>query len=179
MLECYAKDAKDPEKYMKITAIVYTSNTGFTERYAKMLSEKTGLPVYTLKEAKRKLEKGSEIIYFGWLMASLVRGYRQAVKRFRVSALCGVCMGDSGSQIDAVRKSNAVPEKIPVFTLQGGMDHSKLKGIYRSMINMLIKGLSSKNNKSADEEKMLELIKKGGDYVSEENLDNVIKWIEG
>ncbi len=164
---------------MNIKAIVYTSNTGFTERYAKMLSENTGLPVFTLKEAKRKLEKGSEIIYLGWLMASLVRGYRQAVKRFRVSALCGVCMGDSGSQIDAVRKCNAVSGDLPVFTLQGGMDHSKLKGIYRSMINMLIKALSAKKNKNEDEEKMLELIKNGGDYVSEENLANVIKWLKG
>ena len=33
-------------------AIVYTSNTGFTEKYAKMLGGKLFLPVYSLEEAK-------------------------------------------------------------------------------------------------------------------------------
>ena len=34
---------------MEIRAIVYTSNTGHTEKYARMLGEKTGLPVYSLE----------------------------------------------------------------------------------------------------------------------------------
>ena len=37
-------------------AIVYTSNTGFTEKYAKLLGGKLFLPVYSLEEAKGKLE---------------------------------------------------------------------------------------------------------------------------
>ena len=36
---------------MKPTAIVYTSNTGFTARYAKALGERTGLPVLELNTA--------------------------------------------------------------------------------------------------------------------------------
>ena len=40
---------------MKIEAIVYTSMTGFTAQYANMLSNKTGLPAYTLAQAKEKL----------------------------------------------------------------------------------------------------------------------------
>ena len=42
-------------------AIIYTSATGHTERYAKMLSEKTGIPAYPAKEAKSALPRGSEI----------------------------------------------------------------------------------------------------------------------
>ena len=38
-----------------IQAIVYTSNTGYTAEYARMLGEKTGLPVLTLNEAKKSL----------------------------------------------------------------------------------------------------------------------------
>ena len=44
-------------------AIVYTSNTGYTARYAKMLSEKTNLPFLTFAEAKDHLSKGDEIIF--------------------------------------------------------------------------------------------------------------------
>ena len=32
-------------------AIVYTSQTGHTQRYAQMLAERTGVPAYSLKEA--------------------------------------------------------------------------------------------------------------------------------
>ncbi len=38
-------------------AIVYESNTGFTQKYAFMLSEKTGLPAYLLENAKSELHK--------------------------------------------------------------------------------------------------------------------------
>ena len=51
-------------------AIIYTSNTGSTKRYAEMLSRKTGLAVYSLKEASKKVAANSEIIYMGWLMGS-------------------------------------------------------------------------------------------------------------
>jgi len=39
-----------------IKAIVYESNTGFTQKYAELLAEKTGLPVYSHKNLKHKLE---------------------------------------------------------------------------------------------------------------------------
>lgn len=34
-------------------AIVYISNTGHTKKYAELIGEKTGLPVYELSEAKK------------------------------------------------------------------------------------------------------------------------------
>ena len=57
---------------MNIKAIVYTSNTGYTAEYARLLGEKTGLPVYSLEEAKQNLTERTEIVYLGWLMASMV-----------------------------------------------------------------------------------------------------------
>ena len=35
---------------MNVNAIVYTSNTGYTARYAGLLGKRTGLPVYSLAE---------------------------------------------------------------------------------------------------------------------------------
>ena len=42
-------------------AIVYTSQTGHTQRYAQMLAERTGVPAYSLKEAGKSLRRGEEI----------------------------------------------------------------------------------------------------------------------
>ena len=163
---------------MKPKAVVYTSNTGFTERYAKMFGEKTGLAVYSAAEAKEKLEKGSKIIYFGWLMAGNVVDYKKAEKFFDIAAVCGVCLGTTGSQIKAVRKNCRLSENVPAFTVQGGMDHEKLGGGYAFGIKMLTKFMSGKKNRTGDEDAMLELLIRGGDYVSDENLGEIIKWYE-
>lgn len=161
-----------------MNAIVYTSNTGHTARYAKMLGEKIGLPVYSLDEATKSLPKQTEIIYFGWLFASSIKGYRKAAKNYKIAAVCGVGLCDTGCLLDEVRRANALPQKMPLFTLQGGINHSKLRGINKFMINMLVKGLSSKNDRSEDDERMLSLIKNDGNYVNEDNLSAVLNWYE-
>ncbi len=53
---------------MNAAAIVYTSQTGFTARYAALLAERTGLPCRPLKEAAA-LPRGTAVIYLGWLCA--------------------------------------------------------------------------------------------------------------
>lgn len=167
---------------MNLCAIVYTSNTGFTEKYARLLGNKTGLPVFPLSDASEKLPKGSEILYLGWLMAGKVQGYKKAAKSYQVCALCGVGMGDTGSQLSDVRKVNAIPEGLPVFVLQGGFDMSKLRGIYKMMMTIMAKtagkGLADKPDRTPEEDTMLELLNHGGDYVSEENLGSVLEWFE-
>ena len=78
---------------MKPTAIVYTSNTGYTAQYARMLEERTGWKVYSLDEAWGALAENTPVLYLGWLMASQVKGLKKAQKRFKICAVCGVCMG--------------------------------------------------------------------------------------
>ena len=114
-----------------MNAIIYTTNTGSTERYAKLLARKTGLPAYSLAEAKKRFFAGAEVIYLGWIMAGSVKGYAEAAKRYRVRAVCGVGMGQTGTQTDSVRKKSAVPANIPLFTLQGNFEVKKLRGVYR------------------------------------------------
>ena len=67
---------------MKPSAIVYTSNTGHTRQYARLLGEQVCLPVYSLKEAVSQLSAGSPVIYLGWIHASHVKGFSGAAKRF-------------------------------------------------------------------------------------------------
>ena len=46
-------------------AIIYTTNTGSAERYAKLLAQETGLPVYSFAEAKKQVFSKAKIIYLG------------------------------------------------------------------------------------------------------------------
>lgn len=163
----------------KPTGIVYTSNTGYTEKYAKLLGEQLGLPAFSAEQAD-SLPEGTEVLYLGWLMAGVVKGYKKAAQRFSVAAVCGVGMGPAGSQDSDVRKNNAIPQKVPVFTLQGGFDRTKLHGIYRFMMGVMIKVMGSslrkKENRTPEEDAMLEMVTNGGDFVDVRQLDGVIAW---
>ena len=167
---------------MNANSIVYTSNTGYTAEYARLLGEKTGLPVYALDEAEQKLAAGTRVIYLGWLMAGKVQGYKKAAKRYKVQAVCGVGMGGNGSQLQEVRKANAISEKTPLFTLQGGFDIQKLSGVYKLMMTIMVKtagkGLAEKQDRTPDEDVMLEMLTRGGSRVSAENLAEVLAWVD-
>ena len=77
-------------------AIIYTTNTGSTGQYAKLLAQETGLPAYSLAEAKKRVFAGAEVVYLGWIMAGSVKGCAGAAKRYQVCAVCGVGMGQTG-----------------------------------------------------------------------------------
>ena len=167
---------------MKPSAIVYTSNTGFTAQYASLLGGETGLPVYSLEDASKSLPQSSPIVYLGWLTAGKVQGYDKVVTKFNLQALCAVGMAKSGSQMEDVRKSNNLPQGLPLFTLQGGFDLKKLRGVYKFLMLVMsktvAKKLAAKPDRTPDEEDMLDLFQNGGNRVSLENLRPVLAWYE-
>ncbi|WP_296092328.1 hypothetical protein [uncultured Treponema sp.] len=163
-------------------AIIYTTNTGSAEQYAKMLAEKTGLSVFSMEEAKSKVEEGSEIIYLGWIMAAQVKGYKTAAKKYRIRAVCAVGMEKTGTRTEEIRKKTCVPDEIPLFTLQGNFNVKKLHGIYRLMMSMMVrmvpKQLESKADRTQRESEMLEIMLHGGENVRKKNLGEVLEWLK-
>ena len=65
-------------------AIIYTSNSGSTAKYAEMLSHELHLPTYNLKGAKQKVPAGAEVIYLRWIMAG--KGYSKASGKYNIKA---------------------------------------------------------------------------------------------
>ena len=165
-----------------IKAIVYTSQTGYTAAYAALLADKTGVKAVSLDEAASVVPAQSEILYLGWLMAGKVQGYAKARKNYRISALCGVGMGGTGSQLDDIRRQNEVPESVPVFSLQGGFDRTRLRGLYRFMMTVMAKtvgrSLANKSGRTPEEDDMLDLMTNGGSRVSEDNLTAILAWFD-
>lgn len=165
---------------MKASAIVYTSNTGYTKAYAELLGQKIGLAVYALPEATNQLPSETPIIYLGWIMAGKIKNYEKAAKKFQVAAVCGVGMGGTGSQIEDLQKGNALPSSLPVFTLQGGFDMKRLRGVYKLMMTLMAKTvgkeLSQKENPTPEEADMLDMLMNGGSRVSEKNLTAFLDW---
>lgn len=158
---------------MKPEAIVYTSRSGYTRQYAEMLAEEWNLPAVSLEEAA--LPRGTGVVYLGWICASHIRGYGKAARRFRVLAVCGVGLGDTGTLVAEVRKATGVSAGIPLFTLQGGFCRSSLRGVNKLLIAMLTKGLTDQKTRSPQDERMLELLTRDNSYVSRENLAGILE----
>ena len=161
-------------------AIIYTTNTGSAEQYAKMLAEQTGLSVFSMEEAKSEVEEGSEIIYLGWIMAAQVKGYKTAAKKYKIRAVCAVGMEKTGTRTEQIRKKTFVPAEVPLFTLQGNFNVKKLHGFYRLMMSMMVKmvtkQLVAKTDRIQRENEMLEIMLQGGENVRKENLAEVLDW---
>ena len=163
-------------------AIVYTSNTGSTAEYAKMLSHQIVVPAYSMKEADKRVKTGAEIIYLGWIMAGKIKGYTEAARKYNIRAVCGVGMGQTGTQIAEVRAKNKIPQRIPLFTLQGTFDIKKLHGVYKMMMNIMIKtagkALTEKSDRTPEDDDMLDMMLNGSNRVKDENLTDMIKWYD-
>ena len=163
-------------------AIVYTSKAGHTERYARMLSKSTGLPAYSLAEARSVLPKGEEIFYMGWVMAGTISGIRQAAKWYQVRgvAACGAYAPDPEATRQ-MRVNCGVAEDVGLFYLQGGIDYKKLHGLNRWMLlymsKMMGEKLEAKPQRTAAEEEMLRTLKEGGDFVLAKNLNEIEGWM--
>ena len=161
-------------------AIIYTTNTGSAEQYAKMLAEETELSVFSMEEAKSGVEEGSEIIYLGWIMAAQVKGYKTAAKKYKIRAVCAVGMEKTGTRTEEIREKTCVPAEVPLFTVQGNFNVKKLHGLYRLMMSMMVKmvtkQLGAKTDRTQRENEMLEIMLQGGENVRKENLAEVLDW---
>ena len=69
-----------------------------------------------------------------------------------------------------------------MFTLQGGFDIQKLSGVYKLMMTIMVKtagkGLAEKQDRTPDEDVMLEMLTQGGSRVSTDNLAQVLAGVE-
>lgn len=72
---------------------------------------------------------------------------------------------------------------MPLFQLQGNFDVKKLHGMYRLMMEVMVKtagkSLASKSGRTAEEDDMLDMMTNGGERVRVENLHVVLAWYRG
>lgn len=160
--------------------VVYESNTGFSERYAKMFAEKTGLECWSLYMARIKVPKHSDIIYFGNVENGEVAKLKKARKKYNILAVCPVGLSMSTDAVkESLRQKNNLTDNSPVmFYLQGGYDGEKNVGLGATFINLIIKDLESKEELDAVQAQMLNDLKNGADYVKEENLAPLLSWYD-
>ena len=164
---------------MKPIAVVYVSETGHTEAYAKMLGAKTGMSVYTLQQAQTALAVNAPVLYMGWLMAGILKGFRKARRRYQIRAVCAVGMGHhTQAAAEKIARQNGAG-KLPVFLIRGGLDMAKLSPVYRMMMNKLLSVLEKKKEKTEEIQGLIDVAKSRNDLpITEEAAAHVLAYMK-
>lgn len=173
---------------MRIKSIVYKSSTGHTSRYAKLLSEITGIPAYTPREAMINLKRGDDILFMGWIRIKDLMGYNLFLNLYNVKAIAAV--GAAAPEFEdmilaKIRRRYHFSERIRTFYLQGGYTPKMSRGMDQKLSGALIddlgKKIRKKQKKGIDtleyEKNLLHVLVNGGDFVSEKNLKDIVDWI--
>ena len=174
--------------------VIYDSQYGFTEQYARWIAEELGCPCAPRKGMKpEQLQKYDRLIYGGGLYAGGVSGFKWFAKQLPALAgkrialfTCGVADPADPKNVAHIREGIAkvlTPEqmgKIALFHLRGGIDYGKLGFVHRSMMAMLKRSLGSKSEQDLTDEdrQILATYGKIVDFTDRASVRPIIEWAE-
>lgn len=162
---------------MSISAVVYTSHTGFTRRYAQWLARRAGLPLHELGGADAP-ERGAQVVYLGWLCAGSVKGLKKARKKWNVRCVCAVGMSPAEEGLaEKLRKESGLVGA-PLFYLRGGYAPEQLTGAYRVMMGAMARMVAMAPAEDEAAREMRDSFVSGGDWTDEAHLVPVVRWLE-
>ena len=158
--------------------VIYKSNTGYTEQYAKMLAQRLDVPAYPLEKVP-KCHLHKEAVFLGWLFAGNIVGYKKAAKNYCLRAVCGVGMSPPAAELGVgLGMAMHIPSAVPVFYLQGGFDINKLHGPMKLILKFKCKEIAGRlelrGELSEAEQATYQMTQTGGSAVSEANLAEVL-----
>lgn len=131
--------------------VVYQSNTGFTQQYARQIAQELGCEAQPAKKVSKKaLEKYDTVIFGGWVMGSMIMGLKKLQAKCPCpSAVFAVGATPAAESVAlAVRTQNQL-EQTPFFYLEGGFRFQRLHVLQRIMLKMVKKMVANQPQKDA------------------------------
>ena len=172
------------------TLIIYTSQTGFTKKYADWLAQKTGGDLLDLKDAQKKndafFEGFEAIVYGGWVMAASVVKVKWFLNRaasWKGKKLAIYCVGGSPNDnpdVEVMLKNLLTDEQreyIRAFYCQGGFNYERMNAPSRLAMKMFVSALKKKKDPTEEEKIMTEMVAKSYDISDEKYLEPVIEYL--
>ncbi|MBC1472324.1 flavodoxin domain-containing protein [Listeria seeligeri] len=146
--------------------IIYSSQYGTTEKYAKELGTKKTIPVYSNQEIPATLLQTDEIIYIGAIYMGKISGFEKFAKKYNSleSKLTVISVGmynpkresnykDIEKSVKAsLQKTNFLLEDI--FYLQGKLEVKQLRFKDKILVNTLYKSSKKKSANELNENEM-------------------------
>ena len=170
------------------TIVIYTSQTGFTKRYAEWIAEATGADCFELSAAKKKdLASYEAIIFGGWACAgsiSKISWFKGNMDKWADKKLIAFCVGGSpidNPEIDIALKRNfneSEQKKVKTFYCPGGFNYEKMSTPSKLMMKMFVKTLKAKKDKTEAEEIMVKMISSSYDISNKKYIEPILQYLK-
>ena len=173
------------------TIIVYSSQTGFTKRYAEWLAEETGAEVLTIAEAKKRSDDyfagADAIIYGGWAMGGKIvnsEWFTQRIPVWKGKKLVLLCVGASPNANPEVEVAlrNALTEEehkyAKAFYCQGGIAYDKMKVPSRLAMKAFAAMVRNKKDATPQEKEMGEMISHSYDISDRKFIMPIVEYLQ-
>lgn len=170
------------------TVVIYTSQTGFTKRYAEWIALSAGADCMELSEAKRAdLSPYEAIVFGGWACAggiSKLGWFKGNMDKWADKRRIVFCVGASPAEnpdiAAALRQnfSDAQWAQVKVFYCPGGFNYEKMPAGSKLMMKMFIRALKAKKNKTEAEREMLKRIGTSYDISDRKYIDPILQALE-
>lgn len=172
------------------TLVIYTSQTGFTKRYAEWITNRVKGDIINLNEAKKKNDDFftdyDAILYGGWAMGGSVvqlKWFLTKAVSWKEKKLAVFCVGASPLDRPDVEVSlhnlldDTQREYIKAFYCQGGIDYSRMKMPSKLAMKAFAATMRKKKNPTEDEKIMAEMISHSYDISDEKYIEPIVEYI--
>ena len=157
--------------------VIYQSGTGFTAKYAGWIAEDLGCEAKEYKSVSMNELSGYDmVIYGGWIMGGMVVGFDK-IKGLNLNnvVVFGVGMSISSEEvIENIATQNQIPRD-KCFYFEGGYNPQKLGFMKKMMVNMVIKSVEKKEEKTEADLHMLKTAK-GADNTNREAIKELVEY---
>lgn len=168
------------------TLVIYTSTTGFTEKYAQWLTERLGADLMKVNEAMKKsdsyFDKYDALIYGGWALAGSIqksKWFLERLERWQGKRLALFCVGASpaeNEEVDVAMDNILTAEQknvAQVFYCPGGLSYERMPFTYRLAMRAFAALMKRKH---PDDEKV-RILSSSYDVSDPKYLDPLVEYI--
>lgn len=165
--------------------VIYTSQTGFTKRYAQWIAEASGADCLELSAAKKKnLDAYEAILFGGWACAggiSRLGWFKSNIDKWTGKKLIAFCVGASpmdSPDIEPALSRNFTEserEQISVFYCPGGLNYEKMPPASRLLMKMFIRTLKAKKDKTETDREMIKMISRSYDISDRKYIEPILR----
>ncbi len=171
------------------TIVIYTSQTGFTKRYAQWIAEASGADCLKLSAAKRKnLNAYEAIVFGGWACAggiSRIGWFKHNIAKWADKKLISFCVGASpmdSPEIGLFLRQNFTDsewERISVFYCPGGLNYEKMPAPSRLTMKIFVQTLKAKKDKTEMDQEMIKMLSDSYDISDRKYIEPILDIISG
>lgn len=167
------------------TIVLYKSRYGNTFQYATWIAEALQWEIREFSEFKKEeINEYQNIIFGTGVYMGKMNQIKKVLKWFEDKPIIiFACAGNNNvrEDIEVIKRNNFTEEQLVFhnfFYLPGGVDFSKVQGLFKVMLNVFRKVMEMKKNKTEDQKAILEGFYHPTNYVDKKHIEPILAFVQ-